>query len=133
MYRHRFPAVEPIAVVAQPLTDGAQIDPRFQQMHRRAIPHTMGMEVFPFQAGHGRLRAFEVFGQDVAHPKTAHRLPALIHEDGHSGPQVKPPLGTELAEQGRCLGPQRAQALFAPLAEEPYLGKRSQGVKFTSH
>ena len=81
------------------------------------MPHTMGMQAFPLQAWHRRLRAGEVFVQDVADTKAAQRVSALIDEEGQSSPHVQLPLGTQLAEQGRGLGPQRTHALFAPLAE----------------
>ena len=64
------------------LTWFAQVDPGFQEMDRRAMAHTVRMEVFPPQCGDGRLGALQICGEQVTDPKAAQRLPTLVEKKG---------------------------------------------------
>jgi hypothetical protein len=75
--------------MTQPLTDRAQVDPGFQQMHRRTMPHTMRMKSFTLQGGYRGLSSFQIFVQNVTYPEAGQRLPTLIDEQRNRRLRVK--------------------------------------------
>lgn len=101
--------------MTKPLTNRAQVDPGFQQMNRRTMPHTVRMQSFALSCGHRCLSLLQIFVQNVANPEAGQRLPALIDEQRTRSLRVKLALGTQLAQQGGRLGHSGQNRSLRPL------------------
>ena len=100
--------------VTEPMADGDEVDSGLEEMDRGAVSKAVRVEPFEGETGTDGTGAVAIFGEQVSHPESSQRSPAVIHEQRGGRGWREVTLRDTRTQQLRRLRPERTQALFRP-------------------
>ena len=106
--------------------NGAQINAGLEQMDCRAVTETVWMNALGFKGGHLFCGVGDVPSQNQPHAKSRQAIAPMIAKKRAVIVGIPARIAEVLFQQLDGLRPERADALFTPLAEQSHAGRRYQ-------